>query len=80
MFAFQTRERRGRWSKYPAFAIFVGEIELFAKLQRIGADAAQVHTVNEQTREGHKRRIRMVLPVIDLFFVKTFVVLSARVA
>ena len=36
--------------------------------------------MDQVARERHKRRIRMVLPVLNLFVVKAFVILRARVA
>src|SRR5215213_7058407 len=77
MFAFQPGERRGRWSENPAFSIFVRRVEMLSQFETVRSNAAQVRPMNQQTRERHERRIRMVLPVLNFLVVEPVVILSA---
>src|SRR5688572_13640973 len=78
MLAFESRKRRRRWTKYPTVSFMVGDVELFAKFQTLVSNPTEIRTVDQKTREGHERRVGMVLPVSQFFVVKTFVVLRAR--
>src|SRR6185436_16773237 len=80
MLALQPREGRGRGTKYPALPILINKIELLAEFKTIRTHTTQVRSMNQQTREGHERRIRMVLPVAKLFLKEPFIVLRARVS
>src|SRR5215217_4440942 len=80
MFAFQPRQRRGRRAKHTTLPLLIHQIKLLAKLETIIPHLTQIRPMDQQTRERHKRRIRMVLPVPQLLIVKTFIVLRARMS
>src|SRR6185503_4429262 len=80
MLAFEPRERRGRGAEDAAPASFVCGVELFAQFETVCAHSSEVRAVDQEAPERDERRIRMVLPVVNLFVVKTFVVLRACMA
>ena len=80
MFAFEPREWRRRRAEDAALSSFVRGIELFAQFETVGAHTREIYSMDQQARQRHKRRIRMVLPVMNFFVVETFVILRARVA
>src|ERR1051326_6790949 len=80
MLPFEPRQRRGRRTEHSALAILIYRVQLFAQLERIRTDATQIRTMDQQTRERHKRRIRMILTIAQLLFVERFVILCTRVA
>src|SRR4051794_34667794 len=80
MLAFEARQWRGRRTKHTTLSLLVCRIEMFTQLKTIIAHATEIRTMDQQTRERHKRRIRMILTIAQLLFVEAFVILCIRVA
>ena len=80
MLAFESRQRRRRRTEYATLAILVSDIELLAKFETVRSHATQIRPMDQQTRERHERRIRMVLPVAKLFVVEAFIILRTRMS
>ena len=80
MLPFETRERRRRRAQHATLTLLVYRIELLAQFQTISTHTTQVRPMDQQTRQRYKRRIGMILPVAQLFLVKSLIVLRTRMS
>src|SRR6185312_2973021 len=77
MLAFQTRQRsRGR-AKHATFTLRISSVQFLSYFQRALPGAIYLGPMNQQRCERHERRIRMIVPVANLFLIKRFVILGA---
>ena len=80
MFAFKTSERRRRGTENAASPILIRLIQFFAKVERGRPGSIQIDPVDHQRCQRHKRRIRMILTMANLLFIKARIVLRAGVS
>src|SRR5215217_3911514 len=80
MLAFEARERRGRGSEYSTLPLPVRRVEMLADFQAVSTNSTKIRPMDQHTRQCYERRIRMILPVAQLFLVKRFIVLRTRVS
>src|SRR5215216_5681825 len=80
MLAFQPRERCGRWTEHATLSLLIHQVQLLAELETIIAHFTQIRPMDQQARERDERRIRMILPVTKLLFVKPLIILRASMS
>src|SRR6185295_4880775 len=80
MLTFESRERRGRRTKHTNLPLLVRRIKMFTQLKTIITHATEIWSMDQQTRERHKRWVRMILTIAQLLFIEAFVVLCTRMA
>ena len=79
MFALEPCEWRGRGAEYATLPLLVCGVQLLSQFETVSPHAPKIRSMDQQARQRHKRRVRMVLPVANLLVEKAFVILRARV-